>query len=520
MTRDLLLGIDAGTTSLKAALCDPDGRILAQASQEYPTAYPRPNSQKAAGSWAEQNPHDWWRALCAATPQVIAAAGADPRAIAGVGVSGQAPSLVAVNRAGEPLRPALIWLDRRADAQCAWLHERVGAEAIASVNGGRIDPYYLAPKLLWFKQHEPELYRQTHAVLQANGYLVHRLCAAFCMDVSNGPLTSFFDSRNTRYDESLVSAMGLDLARMPAVRTCAEVVGEVTAEAAAATGLAAGTPVIAGMCDGTAAGLEAGLLRVGDAVEMTGQSTVLLICSDQPYLGQDLIPLVHAVPGRYLVVGALVATGGALRWFRDQLGEVERLAAGLLDVDAFELLSQEAGRSPAGANGVIFLPYMFGERSPIWDSAARGVFFGLSLATRRADLVRAIMEGAAFGLRHNAATAAERGFATTGLFCVGGGSRSPVWNQIKADVLQTPLRVPAAATGAALGDALAVGVATGVYASFEEAVRRVVRAEQEYRPNAALRGRYDELYRIYVNLYPALRESFRDLAALAVVADG
>jgi xylulokinase len=422
--------------------------------------------------------------------------------------------VVPVDRGGAALRPALLWLDRRAEDQCAWLRERVGAAAIAGINGGRIDPYYLAPKWLWLREYEPEIYRRTQAVLQANGYLIHKLCGAVCMDVSHGPLTLFFDSRRLCYAEGLADRMGLDLAQMPPIRPCAEVVGEVTAAAAAATGLAPGTPVIAGMCDGTAAGVEAGLLRPGDAVEMTGQSTVLLICSDEPYLGEELIPLVHGVPGQYLVVGALVASGGSLRWFRDQLGEAERLAAPLLGLDPFDLLSQEAARSPAGANGVIFLPYMFGERSPIWDSAARGVFFGLSLATKKADLVRAIMEGAAFGLRHNAETAHASGFEIARLACVGGGSASAVWNQIKADVLQVPIRLPRAAPGAPLGDALAAGVATGVYASFEDAVRRVVRVEREFAPDPALRARYDALYRVYLGLYPALRESFAALAAV------
>ncbi len=339
MPSRLLLGIDVGTTSLKAVLFDADGALLAQASQEYATSYPHPN-------WAEQDPNDWWRAACAILPTVLVDAGADPRAIAGIGVSGQAPSVVPVGRDAAPL-----WLDRRAEDQCAWLRERVGAEAIAGVNGGRIDPYYLAPKWLWLRDHEPDTYRNTHAMLQANGYLVHKLCGAICMDVSHGPLTLFFDSRRLYYSPALADTMGLDLALMPPIRPCAEIVGEVTAAAAAATGLAPGTPVIAGMCDGTAAGVEAGLLRPGDAVEMTGQSTVLLICSDEPYLGQALIPLVHGIPGRYLVVGALVASGGSLRWFRDQLGEAARLAGPLLGVDPFDLLSQEAARSPAGASG-------------------------------------------------------------------------------------------------------------------------------------------------------------------------
>ncbi len=506
MSRNLLLGIDVGTTSLKAVLFDADGVILGQAGQEYPTFYPQPN-------WAEQDPEDWWRAACAVLPKVIAEAGADPAGIAGIGVSGQAPSVLPVRRDGVPLHPALLWLDRRSEEQCAWLREHVGGEAIAGINGGRIDPYYLAPKWLWIKEHRPDVYRETHLVLQANGYLLHKLCGAWSMDVSHGPLTLFFDSRRLCYSEDLAEGMGIDLARMPPIRPCAAVVGEVTAAAAAATGLAPGTPVIAGMNDGTASAVEAGLRRPGDAVEMTGQSTVLLISSDEPYLGDSLIPLVHGVPGQYLVVGALVASGGSLRWFRDQLGEAERLAGPLLGVDPFDLLSQEAATSPPGANGLLFLPYMFGERSPIWDSAARGVFFGLSLATRKADMVRAIMEGAAFGLRHNVETAARGGFAISALKCVGGGARSAVWNQIKADILQTPILLPHGATGAPLGDAMAAGVATGVYASFEEAMDRMARIDREYAPDGALAARYDALYRVYVGLYPALRDSFRLLAA-------
>lgn len=507
MVRNLLLGMDVGTTSLKAVLFDEDGHILAQGSQEYPTSYPRFN-------WAEQDPEDWWRAACTVLPEVMAAAEANPKAIAGIGISGQAPCLTPIDGAGQPVRPAMLWLDRRAEAECTWLREHVGEESISRVNGGRIDPYYLAPKLLWFRDHEPTLYRQTARVMQPNGYLVHKLCGARTMDVSHGPLTSFFDSTALGYDAALAGEMGLDLAKMPGVHPCAEVVGEVTSQAAAATGLAAGTPVIAGMCDGTAAAVEAGLLAVGDAVEMTGQSTVLLTCSDHPYLGRDLIPLVHGIPGRYLVIGAQVATGGALRWFRDQLGDVERAAASLLGVDAFDLLSQEAERSPAGANGVVFLPYLYGERSPIWDSNARGVWFGLSLSTVRADLVRAIMEGAAFGLRHNLETAAAGGFTTRSLASVGGGSRSAVWCQIKADVLQLPVRLPATAVGAPWGDAMTAGVAVGVYPSFTEAIRRVVRIEREFRPDATVAARYDALYSVFRGLYPALRQSFQDLAGV------
>ncbi len=510
MSGSLLVGVDIGTTSAKTVLVDVEGTVLAQASQEYPTAYPHPN-------WAEQDPDDWWRASCSTLQALFADGRFEPRAVAGVGISCQAPSLVAVDRTGRPLAPALIWMDRRAEPECAWLRDMVGQATISRINGGRIDPYYLAPKLLWFKVNRPDLYRGAYQVLQANGYIVHQLCGAFTMDLSHGPLSLCFDAVQGDWSATLLDAMGIDRNKLPLIRPCSTVVGQVSRAAAAACGLAPGTPVVAGMNDGTAASLEAGLVRVGDAVEMTGQSTVLLICSDRPYLGDELIPLGHAAPGRYLLVGALVASGGALRWFRDQLGESERAEAARRGVDPFDLLTTEAAASPPGANRLIFLPYLFGERSPIWDSDARGVFCGLTLATQKRDLVRAILEGAAYGLRHNVETAARAGFPLAALACVGGGARSSLWNQIKADVLGRPIRLPKAATGAPLGDAMVAAVGVGLYPSIEAATAHMVDHGAEYHPQTEFAARYDALYRIYVGLYPALKASFHALAQVPYV---
>ena len=505
MAKDLLIGIDVGTTSTKSMLFDLQGKVLAQASQEYATSYPQPN-------WAEQDPEDWWQAVCSTLTRIFAENRYAAADVAALGVSSQAPSVVPVDAAGNLLHPALIWMDRRSDPQCEWLQGQVGAASIASINGGRIDPFFMAPKLLWYKQHRPELYRETHAVLQANGYIVHRLTGAFFTDSSHAPLTLLFDSRHGRWSEELLERMDINPALLPPIAPCSQVAGEVTRSAAEATGLATGTPVIAGMVDGTAASLEAGVLDAGDAVEMTGQSTVLLVCSDRPYLEDELFPLGHAIPDRYLVVGAQVASGGSLRWFRDQLGESERDEAARRGVDPFEVLSEHAADSPPGANRLIFLPYMYGERSPIWDSRARGVFFGLSLATTKADLVRAIMEGAAYGLRHNVEAAARTSFHAGELACVGGGARSALWNQIKADVLQRPVRVPRTATGAPLGDAIAAAAAVGLYDSIADAMRSMTSPGVEFRPNPNLADRYDALFHIYLELYPALQESFAHLA--------
>jgi xylulokinase len=408
----------------------------------------------------------------------------------------------------------MIWMDRRSEEQCASLRAEVGAERIGTINGGCIDPYFLAPKLLWFRDHAPALYARCHQVLQANGYIVHRLCGAFCMDKAVGPLTMLFDSAAQDWSPELLAAMRLDAAKLPPAVPCTQIVGHVSAQAAAASGFAAGTPVLAGMVDGTAAAIEAGLVRVGQAVEMTGQSTVLMIASERPYQGESLFGLGHAVAGLHLVVGAQVATGGALRWFRDQLGAEEREEAARLGVDPFELLSRTAACSPPGANHLIFLPYMYGERSPIWDTHARGVLFGLSLATTKADIVRAVMEGAAFGLRHNIEVAAAGGHAPQTLACVGGGVRSAVWNQIKADILQQAISLPSAAAGAAMGDAVVAAAGAGLYSSVEEAVAHMVAPGPQYQPRPEYAALYDELYAVYRGLYPALRGEFGRLAAV------
>lgn len=506
-TAELLVGIDIGTTGAKVIVSDRHGRVLAQAGEEYPTHFPQPG-------YAEQEPEQWWQAVCHVLGKVLAAPGVTAQAVAAIGVSCQAPSLVAVDAQGVPVHPALIWMDRRSETQCDTLRATVDETLIARINGGRIDPYFLAPKLLWLRDQAPDAYARCHTILQANGYIVHKLTSVFSMDNSHGPLTLLFDTERQQWSPALLDALQIDPAKLPPIVPCAEIVGAVTARAAAMTGLPAGAPVIAGMTDGTAAAVEVGLVHPGQAAEMTGQSTVLLVCSDTPYRGRDLFPLGHAIPGLHLVVGAMVATGGALRWFRDHLGESEVATATQTGVDPFDLLSQKAAQSPPGANRLIFLPYMYGERSPIWDSAARGVFFGLSLATTKGDMVRAILEGAAYGLRHNVETATVDGFPVAMLACVGGGARSALWNQIKADVLQRPVSLPGAASGAAMGNAIVAAAGVGLYPSIAEAVAGMVRSGPRYTPQPELAQLYDDSYRVYRALYPALRQAFHDLAAV------
>ncbi len=512
---DLLLGIDLGTTGVKALLATAGGELVAQASREIKTSYPQPG-------WAEQSPDEWWAATCDVIGRALAAAprGAGREAaqrVRAICISSQAPTLVIVDSAGRPVAPAHTWMDRRSEPECAWLRATGLEEQIVAENGGRVDSYFLAPKLLWVARNQPEWLQPGNRVLLANGYLVLKLTGVACVDRSHGPLTQLYAGARGDWSAELLAALELAPELLPPLLDCGAVAGSVTVAAAAATGLLPGTPVLAGMVDGTAAALEAGVLRPGHAVEMTGQSTVLLMCSGAPYRGRELFPLGHALADRHLVVGAMVATGGALRWFRDQLAGAEVAEAGRRGVEPFELLTAQAESSPAGANRLLFLPWLYGERSPIWDANARGVFLGLSLATTRADLIRAVLEGAAYGLRHNLATAAAAGVKVKSLVCLGGGARSRLWLQIKADVLQRPVWAPAApnaAGGAVLGDAILAAVSAGLHRDLESAVAAMTAPMVRIDPNPDAAPIYDGLFDLYRSLYPALQPAFETLAAL------
>ncbi len=501
---DVLLGIDIGTTNAKAALFATSGALLGEAQQEYETAYPKPG-------WAEQTAGNWWGATAAIVRRLLDVGQVEPEDVAAIAVSSQAPTALPVDARGQPLRPALIWMDRRSEAQCTLLRQTVDVERILELNGNRIDPYFGAPKIAWLVQNEPDVVRRTHFFMQANGYVNFKLTGQFTIDRSHASLFQCYDMGLGDWSDELCAMLDLPREKLPPVVSCTDVIGQVSREAAQATGLLEGTPVVAGMVDGVAAALEAGVVTPGEAVEMTGTSTVLLVCVDEPPRQPDLIALAHALPGAYLLVGALVSTGAALRWFRDELGSAE-VSTGR---DAFEIMSEQAGEVAPGAGGLLFLPYMMGERSPIWNTDARGVLFGLSLATSRAQIIRALMEGAAFGLRHNVGVAEKAGVHIETLRSVGGGSRSAVWSQIKADLLGRPIAVPAVSLGAPLGDALLAGTGVGLYPDLVSATRLVDQPLTVYQPREAASAHYDRLYPLYRQLYIANEGLFGELARVS-----
>ena len=511
LAEDLLLGIDIGTSAVKAALVDLRGTLEAAYKAEYRTVYPCPN-------WAEQNPDDWWRATCDAVSRCLAEVAFARDRILALAVSSQGPTLLPLDISGRPLRPAIIWMDRRAENEARQLMELVGNDNIYSITGNRTDCFFVAPRLLWMKAHEPESLSRTFRFVQANGYINYLLTGSYSIDTSHAALLQLQTHSTGIWSDVLCAACGVQPNQFPEVYPATHILGRVTDRASAETGLKTGIPVMVGTIDSSAAALEAGLFESGIAVEMAGTSTVLIFANRKGLTEPALISEPHAVPGIQLMLGAMVSSGASLRWFADEIDGAKLQPTGERKADPFHVLTSDAAQIRAGSNGVLFLPYMMGERSPLWHTNARGVFFGLSLNTCKAALVRAILEGVAFSLRQNMEIAQRAGAEVTELRSVGGCSRSDVWNQIKADVLGRKLSVPRTSTGAAYGAAILAGMGAGIYSDLHTSLPKLVKLRRHYNPCPKTHDHYNRVYEVFQKVYRHLKGDFDAMAEITLAA--
>ena len=494
------LGIDIGTTNIKSVLFKPGAILVAQAVREYKTSFLHP-------SWAQQNADDWWNTVVETIRKVLADSGVDSAEIAAVAISCQAPTMLPVDKTGKPLSDALIWMDRRSDAQCERLSEKIGAQRIFDISGNRMDPFYVLGKLLWFKENQPDLYERTFKVLSPNSYVNLKLTGEYSLDPVHASLSQAYDIRSNRWSDEILAAAGISSSLFPPVTEGHVPIGTVSSSAAESTGLKAGTPVLTGTVDGAAAALEAGVVGSGTAVEMTGTSSVLLMSSASPMTSMNLTYMYSAAPGHHLLLGAMSSTGAALKWFRDTLYEAQ-------SPDAYAHMDEEISKKATHPTNIVFLPYLAGERAPIWDSDARGTFLGLTLSTDRSQVVRSIMEGSAFALRDNVDEAARAGIQLDRIRTVGGHANSDVWLKIKASVLDREIDVVDASLGAPGGLAYLLGAYTGEFSSIEEASVACLHIKRSVGPVREWVGQYRELFGLYKSIYGHLKDDFVALAKI------
>ena len=500
--KSYLLGIDIGTSACKIAVFDRHGQVMSAASGDYEVYYPQEG-------WAEQDPEEWWEAVCHAVRESLKKGNIEPEEIAGIGIDGQSWSAVAVGGSGRALTNTPIWMDVRAADICDEMNEKIGADNIFHMSGNSLQPSYTTAKILWYKRNKPEVYAQTVKILQSNSYIAYKLTGQLTQDLSQGYGLHCFDMHKGTWNKEMCEAFGIPVSLLPDIYPCHGIIGTVTEKAAAQCGLSAGTPVVAGGLDAACGTLGAGVIRPGECQEQGGQAGGMSICMDAYKADERLILGFHVVPGRWLLQGGTTGGGGVMRWLERELAQYEREQGKKMGKSALELLNEEASEVAAGCDGVLFLPYMAGERSPIWNPGAKGVYYGLDFSKTKGHFIRAAMEGVAFSLKHNLDTAREAGADIQILRAVGGSANSLLWTQIKSDVTGKPVAVPSSDTATTLGAAILAGVGVGMYRDFEEAVSLTVRDKRFHEPREENRAVYEKCYLNYLSLYNSLKEMMK-----------
>jgi xylulokinase len=495
------IGIDSSTTATKAILVDENGAVVAVSAHEYPYDTPRP-------LWSEQHPSLWWDASIKSIRQVLADSGIDPAAVKGIGLTGQMHGLVLLDEDGEVLRPALLWNDQRTGAECDEIRDKLGKHNLVQITGNDALTGFTAPKILWVKNNEPDIYAKVKQILLPKDYVRFKLTGEYGTDRAGGAGTLLFNVKNRTWSDEVVQALGIDPAWLPPTYEGPEVTGYVSEAAAEATGLKAGTPVVGGGGDQAAQAVGVGAVAPGIIALTLGTSGVVFASAAEPFIEPEgrLHAFCHAVPNRWHMMGVMLSAAGSLRWYRDTVAP---------DVDFDDLLAPAADVAP-GSEGLLFLPYLTGERTPHPDPLARGAFVGLTVRHTQPHLTRAVIEGVAFGLRDSFELMKSAGLVDIKQVRVsGGGAKSPLWRQILADVLNVELVTINTTEGAAYGAALLAGVGAGVWPDVDTACEACVELTGSTAPNPDTVAKYELVYAQYRELYPALKTLSHNLSELA-----
>ena len=501
-----LIGIDLGTSATKTVLFDDQCQVVASASEEYPLYQPK-------NGWAEQDPLDWWNAAARTSKQVIEESGIDPKAIAGIGISGQMHGLVMLDKDGNVLRRSIIWCDQRTDKECEEITELIGRQRVIEITANPVLPGFTAPKILWVRKNEPEIYAKCAHILLPKDYVRYMLTGEFATEVSDASGMSLLDVPNRCWSDEVLEKLEIDKSLLAKVYESPDITGKVTAKAAALTGLAEGTPVVGGAGDNAAAAVGTGVVEEGKAFTTLGTSGVVFAHSDSVTIDPEgrVHTFCSAVPGCWTVMSCALASGLSLKWFRDNFFTSEMETAVGMGVDPYYLMDKEAEKIEIGADRLIYLPHLMGER---YDPYARGVFFGLSAIHTKYNMLRAVLEGVIYSQREFLDILRGMGVVSTSMLACGGGGTSKIWRQMMADVYDLPVQTVQNKEGPALGVAILAGVGTGVFESVPEACRKFIGLNAPQDPIAENVERYKEFYEIYYDINHTLTPQFRKLQSL------
>ncbi len=500
---------DLGTTGNKATLYDREGKLVGASFHAYATEY-------AQAGWAEQNPADWWDAVCQSTRRLLSETGVRKNDIACITFSGQMMGAVPLDKDARPLRKAIIWADQRALDQERWIGERVSFEDLYQITGHRLSSSYSLAKILWIREHQPDIFGATHKFVHAKDAVVARLTGNFATDPSDASSMNLYDLNSSAWSAMILDAVDLPVDVLPEIRASIDVVGEVRAEIAEDVGVAAGTPVVIGGGDGACAAAGAGVIEEGSAYNYVGSSSWIAISTAKPIYDPDYrtFTFSHVIPDMFMPTGTMQAAGASYQWTRDQLSLFEKETAERLGISPYELINLEVAQVAPGADGLFFLPYLMGERSPRWNPHARGAFVGLTIRHTRAHMYRAVLEGVTMNLRVILDAFRDQGTEIEAMRLIGGGASGRIWNQIMADVYGMPVqRLAILEEATSMGAALVGGVGVGLYPGFSM-IETMNDIAATVMPDSRAQATYDHMLPVFNQLYEALAPAYEEIAAL------
>lgn len=504
-----LIGIDIGTSGTKTVLFDIDGNTVSSALKEYPMAQPNIG-------WAEQNPEDWWDATYNTLKDVIEKSGIDSKDIKGIGLSGQMHGLVLLDEDNKVLRPSIIWCDQRTDKECKEITELIGKERLIEITANPALTGFTASKILWVRNNEPEIYKKVAKILLPKDYVRFRLTGTFATEVSDASGMQLMNIAERNWSDEVLEKLHINREFLAPIYESQVISSYVSSEAAVLTKLKEGTPVAGGAGDQAAGAIGNGIVKTGIVSSTIGTSGVVFAYTDKVTIDPKgrVHTFCHAVPNTWHVMAVTQGAGLSLKWFRDNFCSAEKEAAELMEIDPYVLMGQEAEKVEPGCEGLIYLPYLMGERTPHLDPFAKGVFFGISARHTKRDMLRSVMEGVGYSLKDGLEIIKEMGIEVKEVRASGGGGKSPLWRQMQADLYNSEVVTINSTEGPALGVAILAGVGAGVYPSVEDACERVIKTVTSQKPIIANSEIYNKYYEVYKQLYPALKDQFKKVAEI------